>query len=161
MAIARACPLLLEVEVVGVPQLTDASLYTILINSKFLRELRFSGNTNLTDDGFPDLQGLVSGDFDDYFVPDIEDLPAHMRELSGGAWQRIIPAHTTLEFLRTVELTGCDGIGDLAVRNLVRNAPRLRHVNLAKCINLTDQAAFSIAELGKHLHHLHLGHISA
>lgn len=70
------------------------------------------------------------------------------------------PVTSVLEHLRMLDLTGCSGLTDIGVENIVTNAPRLRTFTLAKCPLLTDASLVSIAKLGKHLHYLHLAHLS-
>jgi F-box and leucine-rich repeat protein GRR1 len=71
------------------------------------------------------------------------------------------PVIDVFEHLRIVDLTSCSAIGDRAVDNLVTNAPKLRSLTLNKCSNLTDRTVESVCRLGKHLHYLHLGHVSS
>ena len=71
----------------------------------------------------------------------------------------LIPKEYTLEHLRELDFTGCVQITDKAIARLVKLAPRTRSLTLAKCTRLTDEAAEHIARLGRHLHHLHLGHV--
>jgi F-box and leucine-rich repeat protein GRR1 len=71
----------------------------------------------------------------------------------------LIPKGYTLEHLRELDFTGCVQITDKAIARLVKLAPRTRSLTLAKCTRLTDEAAEHIAKLGRHLHHLHLGHV--
>ena len=58
-----------------------------------------------------------------------------------------------------LDFTGCSQIGDKAIERLVKLAPRTRDLTLAKCTRLTDDAVEHICKLGRHLHHLHLGHV--
>ncbi|KAK4684638.1 F-box and leucine-rich repeat protein GRR1, partial [Tremellales sp. Uapishka_1] len=156
--LTQNCPLLLEMDLADVPQLSNAAAYSIFLHSAHLRELRFNGNTNLTDDGFPDLPYLASltgeeaaravGDLP-WFASTPMPTPTLLR-----------PVAETFDQLRSVDLTGCAQIGDLAIEHLVSNAPKLRTLTLAKCPLLTDNALESIERLGKHLHYLHLGHVA-
>jgi F-box and leucine-rich repeat protein GRR1 len=43
---------------------------------------------------------------------------------------------------------------------LVKAAPRLRNVVLAKCVNITDRSLVYLSQLEHSLHYLHLGHCS-
>ena len=112
--------------------------------------MRFINCTSLTEAAIPNLADLqeqidTRGESD---LPCKSDLVKVYR-----------PVSDSFEHLRTIDLTGCNLLGDDAVDALVCNAPKLRTLTLAKCTALTDQSLFSIGRLGKHLHHLHLGHI--
>lgn len=149
--ITRACPLIIEYDISSVPQITNASLYSIFLHSSHLRELKLVNNANINDQGIPDLGELLDDDEDD---ADTNDLPWYAKLEN----QRILPTAATFDHLRVVDFMGCSEINDLAIDNLVRNAPKLRHLGLAKCPLISDMALDSIARLGKSLHHLHLGH---
>jgi F-box and leucine-rich repeat protein GRR1 len=142
--------LIIEYDISSVPQITNASLYSIFLHSSHLRELKCVNNANINDKGIPDLAELL--DEDD--GTDVEDLPWYAKLEN----QRILPTAATFDYLRIVDFMGCSEINDLAIDNLVRNAPKLRHLSLAKCPLITDMALESIARLGRSLHHLHLGH---
>ena len=148
--ITRACPLIIEYDLSTVPQITNASLYSIFLHSSHVRELKIVGNTDVSDQGIPNLADML----DDEDETDAKDLPWYARLDN----QRILPSVATLDHLRVVDLMGCTGINDMAVDNLISNAPKLRHLSLAKCPLISDMALESIARLGKSLHHLHLGH---
>ncbi len=159
--LAQSCPLLLEIDLAQVPQLSNATLHAIFLNAFHLRELRLNGNPNLTDDGFPNLPALLEMSADEA-----------ERAAAWYPWYAVTedpmgkpivrrPMSDVFEHLRLVDLTGCAGLGDVAVDNLVTNAPKLRNLTLAKCVRLTDAAVGSIGRLEKHLHYLHLGHVSS
>jgi F-box and leucine-rich repeat protein GRR1 len=147
-------------------------VYSIFLNSANLRELRLNGNTNLTDAAFPDL-----GELTDYTADEAtravdhspwfactafpKRLQSESDSFSAPPMTLLRPVSDTMEHLRQVDLTGCSEIGDIAIENLVTNASRLRSLTLAKCSSLTDVAIESVAKLGKHLHYLHLGHVSS
>lgn len=44
------------------------------------------------------------------------------------------------------------------MEKIIKVAPRLRNLVLAKCRNITDLAVHAISKLGKNLHYVHLGH---
>lgn len=69
------------------------------------------------------------------------------------------PVADTFDHLRVVDLTACSELRDPAIVNLVKNAPKLRNLTLAKCSKLTDISLEAVAKLGKSLHYLHLGHV--
>jgi F-box and leucine-rich repeat protein GRR1 len=58
--LVRLCPLILELDLAGVPQLRDTSIYAMWLNSIHLRELKLGKIANLTSDAFPDLPLLYS-----------------------------------------------------------------------------------------------------
>jgi F-box and leucine-rich repeat protein GRR1 len=153
--ITRACPLLIEMDLSHDPQITDASLYSVFLHLSHLRELRLVGNGDITARGIPNLAELAE---------DIEDDHTSKTNAHNFPWytllngHRIMPRSTTFEHLRIVDLMSCAKLDDEAVDNLIWNAPKIRHLVLAKCPLLTDRSLESIARSGRHLHHLHLGH---
>ena len=64
------------------------------------------------------------------------------------------------DHMRYLDLTGLAGMTDAAMDGIVSTMPHIRNLVLAKCVNLTDDAVISICKLGKHIHFLHLGHVS-
>lgn len=196
VTLCRRCPLLLEIDLGQVSQITDTAVYAIFMNSTHIRELRLNQNAFLTDAGFPDLPGLMDATNQEIGLsagkyagivcdplglhyssstdssPMSEDLPGISRSdvaqtparseppPAGLDFYLLRPRAETFEHLRLVDLTACALLTDIAVDHLVRNAPKLRNVTLAKCGLLTDAALESIAKLGRHLHYLHLGHVS-
>lgn len=72
---------------------------------------------------------------------------------------KLRPVAPIFDFLRIVDFTGCSLLDDQALWNLVKSAPKLRNLTLAKCVMLTDGGMEAIARLGKGLHYLHLGHV--
>lgn len=149
--LARACNLIIEFDLSHVPQITNAALYNILTHSGHLRELRVVGNENINDQGIPSISDLLEEEEDD-----VEGLPWYAK-LEG---MRIIPAFSMMDSLRVVDFTSCIALNDLAVERLIGNAPRIRHLTLAKCPSLTDASLDSVGRLGKNLHHLQLGHLT-
>lgn len=173
---------MLELELSNTPLLTDGTVFGIFLHSKHLRDFRLTWHTSITSAGFPSLEYLSectdtelqaaaqqAGFYtdavahatdpakadEDYDYDDLktDDQPAAV----------IVPRPVTDLFdnLRVVDLTGCAALTDEALANLVANGPRIRNLTLAKCTNLTNKSVYSICELGKHLHYLHLGHVSA
>ena len=152
--LSQNCPLIIDYDLSFVPQITNASLYSIFLHSSHLRELHLVGNGNIDDGGIPNLRELI----DDQSRSTTPEDPLQIPWYASLDSARIAPRAETFEFLRVVDLTSCQMMTDLGVANLVANAPKIRHLTLAKCPLLTDAALESIARLGKHLHHLHLGH---
>lgn len=74
---------------------------------------------------------------------------------------RYLPPIRTFDHLRYLDLTGLTGLTDDAVTGIVRFMPRIRNLIVAKCTGLTDDAVVAICGLGRHLHYLHMGHVSA
>ena len=157
MPITRSCPLLIEIDLSHDPQITDASLYSVFLHLSHLRELRLVGNSDITARGIPNLAELAD-DIDDDPKADEVGSNTHFPWYTVLSGHRIMPRSTTFEHLRIADLMSCSKLDDEAVDNLVWNAPKIRHLVLAKCPLLTDRSLESIARLGRHLHHLHLGH---
>ncbi|WAQ84829.1 hypothetical protein PtA15_5A402 [Puccinia triticina] len=61
LAVAVACPLLLEVDLVGCKLVTNASLWMLWKHSSHLRELSLSGCTEISDGGFPNASNCNIG----------------------------------------------------------------------------------------------------
>jgi F-box and leucine-rich repeat protein GRR1 len=217
IALARSCPLLLEMDLAQVQQLSNATVYGIFLNTTHLRELKLNGHNYLTDSAFPNLADLRDASDDELVdsagryadivaslthagsgsgsssktalrasipgeknggnelnerIEGNEGIPGYLpsRRKSSGNRDLVIrppkpellrPVLDVFEHLRIVDLTSCSAIGDRAVDNLITNAPKLRSLTLNKCSNLTDRTVESVCRLGKHLHYLHLGHVSS
>lgn len=65
-----------------------------------------------------------------------------------------------MDHLRYLDLTSLNSLTDDAIEGIVKYMPKIRNLILAKCTRLTDESVYSICQLGKHLHYLHLGHVS-
>lgn len=167
VALARSCPLLIELNISKCVQLGNAAVYSVLLNAAHIRDLVIIGNTNINDDAFPNLPHLY--DLDNYELAleakgaPIYTTTASLTDESQDAEaipRTIRPEMDRLDLLREVDLTSCTGIGDRAIANLIASAPKLRCLKVAKCSEITDAGVDSICNLGKSLHHLHLGHVS-
>lgn len=152
------CPLLLEVDLISCPLITAVSLLQLFRTSHHLRELSLLACTSITDAGFPPPFPSL--------LPAPSDVPAPLLTQRGLA----VPAPLSLAYqpqirqfdhLRYLDLTSLNLISDDAVRGIVKHAPRIRNLILAKCAGLTDDAVEAICGLGKHLHYLHMGHMAA
>ena len=153
-----ACPLLMEVDVASLPRVHNATLYAAFLHSTYIREIKICAHTgstsnNLSDAAFPNLARLISRETR---LEEDDFLAAYIR--AGGLVKP--PSCLNLEYLRVIDLTGNKLLTDAAIDQLIINAPKLRHLALTKCEELTDQAMLSVAKLGKHLHHIHLGHVA-
>jgi F-box and leucine-rich repeat protein GRR1 len=173
VALTRACPLLLELDLATVPQLSNDSTIAIFFNAAGLRELRMNDNAVITSSCIPDLGRVPQLDSDSllevvgaypWYLTNVDNPKAMFRK----AWKAppdmnmslLRPVATSFDQLRVVDFTSCGRLDDQAIDNLISNAPQLRSVTLTKCTHLTNDAIHSIARLGKHLHFLHLGHVS-
>jgi F-box and leucine-rich repeat protein GRR1 len=160
--LARSTPLIIEMNISKCGQLTNASIYNILLHSPYLRELIVHGNINITDQAFPNIPELY--ELEDYeLVTEAKSAPAFATTASLTPPEQIPkmlrPTMERLDMLREVDLTSCTSVNDKAIANLVDSAPRLRVLTVAKCPEITDVGLASIGKLGKSLHHLHLGHV--
>lgn len=190
IALARSCPLLLEVDLVDVPQITSVASRELWLYSSHLRELRLSSCALLTDEGFPFLFPTATQSHPvTSLAPPILSRPGSSSLLlppsSGNSSSASTPYHTPLhsnapspeptlaqtlppppnwmrqfEHLRILDLTSCAQITDQAVDAIISNAPKIRSLVLAKCIALTDDSLASICRLGRSLHQLHMGHVA-
>lgn len=129
-------------------------------------------NQNLAHNAVPDLDAAevaneevlydMVGAYPWYFQ-DVPSPKAMWRTASrplGVPLNLIRPTCKSFEQLRVIDFSSCLSLSDESIEHLVNNAPQLRNLTLAKCSNLTDASIDSITKLGKHLHHLHLGHVS-
>jgi F-box and leucine-rich repeat protein GRR1 len=141
--------------------MTDKSMREVWSHSAYLRELRLTGNENITAEGFPSLSSFIENgdgaeDGEEHTnVSNASDPSREIRLLCHRA-----PRADSLTYLRTVDLTGCSGITDEAIASMVAAAPKIRALTLAKCVLLTDAAIESVAKLGKQLHYLHAAHLN-
>jgi F-box and leucine-rich repeat protein GRR1 len=170
-AIVKVCPNLLEIELAGTPEVTDSALIDIWLNGSRLRELDLQGSDKLTSKGFPVLSELrVRGDISEPPLADemnsigprdsdSKTVPPDVDYSVFSTLPRSVPAALNLTALRVVDMEGCAGLTDEAVDSLTWNARWIRAITLAKCTQLTDAALLSLCRLGKHLHHVHLGHV--
>lgn len=175
VAIARRCPLLLEVDLVDVAQITSIGIRELWLYAAHLRELRLSACTLIADEGFP---FLVPQPSNSRYGPHHPPQTMFIEPSEGGegsassaviapteSWNTPIPLpppnwDRPFEHLRILDLTSCALLTDRAVEAIISNAPRIRALVLAKCPNLTDESIYSICRLGRSLHQFHMGHAS-
>lgn len=153
--LSLSCPLLLEVDLVFCPLITSVALFQLFSTSHHLRELSLASCSEINDDAFPAVEAMIT-----------EDIPvgAMITTANGEQLQlpiplRYNPALKSFDHLRYLDLTSLSLLTDDAIAGIVKYAPRIRNLILAKCVGLTDEAVLSICSLGKHLHYLHMGHV--
>ena len=176
MALAANCPLLLEVDLFSCA-ITDRTLWGLFRNSSHLREFSLSGCKQVTGAAFPQREGslLVIKGADD---PLLQSKPINQKyqstSLAAAArkaqaltegktdiFAGVTPlANRMFEHVRYLDMTGLIHLTDAAMEGIVSTMPNIRNLVLAKCHNLTDDALISISKLGRHIHFLHLGHVS-
>lgn len=173
ISLGLLCPLLLEVDLYSCTSITDRTLWTLFRNSSHLRELSLNNCTQVTGDGFPlrdgnllyikgsddsALQGkkYLNSMFHSMTVKSKTEYPDHLPHL-----QNTTPLTARMfDHVRYLDLTGLLHLNDTAMEGIISTMPHIRNLVLAKCVNLTDETVFSICKLGKHIHFLHLGHVS-
>lgn len=157
------CPVLLEVDLIGCTRITSLALTQLFRTSHNLRELSLQSCSEITDSAFPDAttryrsndgRGEEAMDAGDDLVASDGTLVRRPRSL------REPPRLRQFDHLRYLDLTSLSLLTDAAIAGIVKYMPRIRNLILAKCTGLTDEAVLSICSLGKHLHYLHLGHVS-
>lgn len=160
--VAANCPLLLEVDLVGCKLATNATLWTLWKNSAHLRELTLAGLVEVSAAGFPSADDpLMAADGStDPLTGDPKDVGPPLAR-SGNDTLYSAPPKMHYDHIRFLDLTSLINLNDNAVAGIVKHMPRIRNLVLAKCSNLTDDSLGSICKLGKYLHYLHLGHVSA
>ena len=94
------CPLIVDLDITSVPQLTNASLYSIFLHSAEIRELRLNFNANINDEGIPNLPELCH-EIANSPSPDLNSIPWYA-QLDG---MRITPVVKSFDFLLVVDLT--------------------------------------------------------
>lgn len=161
IALAHYCPLILEFDLQNLPEMTDKSMREIWLHSVYLRELRLTGNENITAAGFPLLNpsrtGIKTVEGSGNSLNSFSESDRSPRPIDGIYYHA--PKAEHFAYLRTVDLTGCAGITDEAIASLISAAPKIRALTLAKCVHLTDAAIESVAKLGKQLHYFHAAHL--
>ena len=150
-ALAKNCPLLLELDLHNCPRVTDDSIRDLWLHSTYLRELRLSLVSNLTENAFP--------------APPPSSTSTAVQNAFPNSTPQADVSETLLlsrafDHIRMLDLTGCVNLTDDAMEGIIANCPKIRNLVLAKCSGLTDEAVGSICKLGRHLHYLHLGHVS-
>jgi hypothetical protein len=133
--------------------------------------------TQVTGDGFPQRDGklvYIKGSDDPALVGrkplnlKLAHLSNKMQDSSNTSLSlfQALPSKTTLlssrlfDHVRYLDLTGMINLTDIAMAGIVVTMPHVRNLILAKCSNLSDESVMSICRLGKHIHFLHLGHVS-
>lgn len=176
IALVLSCPLLLEVDLYACTSMTDRTLWALFRNSSHLRELSLNNCTQVTGDGFPQRDGklvYIKGS-DDPALVGLKPLNHKLANLSNKIQDpntslsvfQALPANTTLlssrlfDHVRYLDLTGMINLTDTAMAGIVVTMPHIRNLVLAKCSSLSDESVMSICRLGKHIHFLHLGHVS-
>lgn len=177
IALALLCPLLLEVDLYACSSVTDRTLWALFRNSSHLRELSLNNCTQVTGDGFPQRDGkllYVKGADDPSLKglkplnPKLSLITTKSQDTSSSVLSsaNLDPSKCTIlnmrifDHVRYLDLTGMMNLTDTAMAGIVATMPHIRNLVLAKCSNLTDESVQSICKLGKHIHFLHLGHVS-
>lgn len=179
ISLALSCPLLLEVDLYACTSITDRTLWALFRNSSHLRELSLNNCTQVTGDGFPQRDGkllYIKGAEDPALLGlkplnnKLVNLPSKILDAHGNFSSLSDPSlsksNTTplgsriFDHVRYLDLTGMVNLNDVAMAGIVATMPHIRNLVLAKCSNLTDESVMSICKLGKHIHFLHLGHVS-
>lgn len=177
VALVRHCPLLSELDIMGIPQLSNDSTLAVFLNAVCLRDLKMresKDHEKLDDNAIPNLWELSRMGESQLFdslctypwyltgssAPKAQAISHRSSRPPNVSASLLRPLRSTLDVLRVVDFTSCSGLGDLAVENLVCNAPQLRSLTLTKCDNLSDASLDSISRLGKYIHYLHLGHVN-
>ena len=178
IALAQSCPLLLEVDLYSCTSVTDRILWALFRSSSHLRELSLNGCSQIGGDAFPQKEGALiylKGAHDRDIVnkkplnPKLHHLayPASVMNRAGRI-DEMLPhivgasplAPRLYEHVRYLDMTGLTNLTDIAIEGIVSTMPHIRNLVLAKCSNLSDDSVISICRLGKHIHFLHLGHVS-
>lgn len=170
MGLTRGCPLLMEFALARMPQLSNDTTTAIFFNLRALRDLRMPDNELIS--AIPHLfsfawlnetQVLKAVGAYPWYLTGTPRPKAMARQCPRPPnldMALVRPVTTSFDHLRVVDFNSCKGLNDQAVDNLIDNARQLRSITLTKCVKLTDATVESITKLGKHLHHLHLGHVS-
>jgi F-box and leucine-rich repeat protein GRR1 len=174
IALALACPLLLEVDLYACSSITDRTLWALFRNCSHLRELSLNNCTQVTGEGFPQRDGkllYIKGSGDPALIGlkpanhKFNHIPSKVLEIYNNSTDPNLQNVTALasrmfDHVRYLDLTGMTNLTDMAMAGIVATMPHIRNLVLAKCSSLTDESVQSICKLGKHIHFLHLGHVS-
>lgn len=167
------CPLLLEVDLIFCPRITSLALLQLFRTSHHLRELSLQACVEVTDEAFPTQEMVAAlGSTRQYNLADDRETASSEPEgeplvaSDGSLIKRPIPIYAPpklkpFDHLRYLDLTSLTQLTDDALAGIVKYMPKIRNLIVAKCSRLSDDAVYSICQLGKHLHYLHLGHVSA
>ena len=159
--LAQKCSFLLEVDLIQCPGISNAALWACWRHLSALREFSLGNCVRVSNDGFPLRQAnkVITGGARPEDV-DLCDQPVRTKMVGEPLilWSPLAVA--SIDHLRYLDLTALTGLTDEAIGNIVTCMPRIRNLILAKCTNLSDQAILSVCKLGRHLHYLHLGHVS-
>lgn len=177
IALVRNCPLLSELDIMAIPQLSNDTTIAVFLNAAYLRDFKMKeakDHEKLDYRAIPNLWELSRME-DEQLLDTLGSYPWYLSGSSAPKAQALSqrkslppnvdatllrPVRLTLDVLRVVDFTSCSGLSDVSVENLVCNAPQLRSLTLTKCDNLTDASLDSISRLGKYIHYLHLGHVN-
>lgn len=154
--LARSCPLLLEIDLNFCTHVSDLAVRELWRHTRLLRELRLSHVNALSDAAFP---VPIHASTTSHVFPTTSANATPPTPYNPSRLPPYTIAHQ-FDHLRTLDLTACHQLTDDALEGIVCNTPKIRQLVLAKCSLLTDDALISISKLGRHLHYLHLGHVT-
>jgi len=169
-AVALRCKFLRRIKLMALDKVTDVSLDALASNCPRLLELDLTKCTGISDVGVRKIWSLLV-DLRELKVSYCSALAdtAHPAPPPSGQFSPTNQTPDTLgplllthrfDHFRILELSGCLHVTDDAIAGIIGQAHRIRSLSLAKCAQLTDNALRSICNLGRHLHDVHLGHVS-
>lgn len=135
----------------NLPFVTDESIIAFAENCSSILEIDLHACSLITSESVTALLSCL------YHLRELR--LAHCSGISDSAFLDL-PPKLTFEYLRILDLTGCEEVRDDAICRLIPGTPKLRNLVLAKCRHITDRAVNAICRLGKNLHYIHLGHCS-
>ncbi|KAI0658490.1 hypothetical protein C8Q70DRAFT_934064 [Cubamyces menziesii] len=166
----RGLPRLRELEMDGLPLVTAVAVRDIWTYARGLRRWSLAGCAQLTDSGFPWVPLGVDAEGDRLRSSvGVEEegrvmgaqagegeggrgAPAAEAQIQARTWLEslpplILPGTHRLNELRELDLSHCVRLTDAAILGVVAHAPRIHHLSVAGCVELTDRAMRAIAGL--------------
>jgi F-box and leucine-rich repeat protein GRR1 len=133
----------------NLPLLTDESITAFAENCSSILEIDLHSCSQITSESVTALLRCL------YHLRELR--LAHCTGISDSAFLNL-PPKMNFDYLRILDLTGCEEVRDDAICRIIPATPKLRNLVLAKCRHITDRAVAAICRLGKNLHYIHLGH---
>lgn len=134
---AERCPAMLEIDLHGCKQITNASVDVLLTSLRNLRELRLAHCNEINSNAFLSLPQDMT--FDSLRILDLTACDLICDE----AVDAIINASPRL---RNLVLAKCRFITDRSVYSICKLGKNIHYVHLGHCSNITDEAVIKLVE---------------
>lgn len=166
LSVAENCPVIMEIDLSGCKRLESASITTLLLTLRNLRELRLGHCAEIDDSAFlnlPDnaclghlriLDLTACEGVGDAAVERIIAVAPRLRHLVLAKCKHITDRAVLAicklgKSLHFIHFGHCSNITDRAVSQLVKSCNRIRYIDLACCSRITDDSVEQLASLPK------------